>query len=356
MANLISLHKRQVFLDGLPVEYAKLTVTLSGTQTQVDVYADIAFETLLSQPIASDGSGVFPACYVDGGAALRLLVTDADDTPLGGYPMDNIIPEDADPASASGITFNPTEDVPETNVQDAIEAAAELASGQLDTLARYFTPYTTGGEGNNYTITVTPIIAAYATAQSFIVVPNRVNTAATTLNVNGVGVLDLMKLGSTGEPVALAAGEIQPYREFRVICDGTRFLMALGRDFPLSGTSSDGSWTRWPDGTQECRLAPFEMPMTAASNCVATWTFPIAFSTIANLVITATPCPPALASASTTIGSQVADVSPGEFGLVGYGAVTLTSASIRGYRVQGMSDFVNGDEMFVALTAKGRWF
>jgi hypothetical protein len=356
MANLISLHKRQVFLDGLPVEYAKLTVTLTGTQTQVNVYSDTGLSVLLSQPIESDANGVFVACYVDGGAPLRLLVTDADDAPLPGYPMDNIVPEAADAADASGITFNPTEDVPETNVQDAIETLSTLFTTSDDTLARYFTLHTTGGSGDGYTISVTPIIAAYTASLSFMVVPNRANTGAATLNVNGIGAIDLMKYGSTGTPQALAAGEIQAYREFRVICDGTRFLMSLGRDFPISATTANGTWTRWPDGTQQCRIAPLVLEMDATTSCSANWTFPAAFSTTAHLAIQITPCPPTLAAASTTIGSGATNVAPSEVGTPSYGSVTTTTANIRLYRSDGEDDFVSQDEMSVAVVAHGRWF
>jgi hypothetical protein len=278
MSNLISLHKRQVFLDGLPVEFAKMTVTLTGTQTQVNVYSDSGLSVLLSQPIESDANGVFPPCYVDGGGALRLLVTDEDDAPLPGYPMDNIVPEDADPGDASGVTFNPTDDVPETDVQAAIEAVAALFTSQSGTLERYFTAYTTGGTGDNYTLSPSPVITTYAAGQMFLVLPDRANTGAATMNINGVGSRNLMILNAAGTPAALTGGEIQPYREMWVRDDGTQLLISFQRETVAHGSNANGNWLRIGK-IQVCwQGAVHNAAVSATTTDSDTWTFPKVFA------------------------------------------------------------------------------
>lgn len=358
MANVISLHQRQVFLSaGEVAPYAKLYVYQSGTATQVDVFANVGLTTQHSQPIVANADGVFPAAYTAYTEPLRLLATDEDDVALAGYPMDNIVPELASAQDASGVSFDPTEDLPFTNVQDALEGAAALATASegADLLPRYFTLYTTGGSANAYTLTPSPEVTVYEAGLSFMVMPDRANTGAATLNVNGVGAVDLQKMGSAGTPQALAAGEIQPYREFRVVYDGTRFLLSIGRDFPLRGSNANGEWTKFADGTMECRFSPLTLTFSATSAMAGTWTFPAAFSSTLNMAPTVQLVPETLAAAASTFVASATPTAP-EISATVVGSVTTTAMGVRVLRQSGATNFGSNDELFVAVSMKGRWF
>jgi hypothetical protein len=253
MANTIGLQSRQVFLAaGEPAAYAKAYFYESGTATMVSVYSDVDLLSVRSQPVTFDADGVMPVCYIGNPSPLRILITDEDDVALPGYPMDNIVPEMAEAAAANTIGFTPTDDLPFTNVQDAIEGAAALSSDQTALTARAFTPFDTGGSGNAYTLTPSPAITAYASGQAFLVRPDRANTGATTMSVNALGARALQKIGTAGTPVALAAGELQVGREFLMVDDGTRLLVTLGRDYPITTTNANGMSIRWGNGTQIC--------------------------------------------------------------------------------------------------------
>lgn len=253
MANVISLHMRQVFLSaGEPAAYGQAYFYQSGTETQVNVYSDVDLLSVRPQPVTLDADGVLPVCYIGSPDPLRILVTDDDDVALPGYPMDNVIPLTAEAAAANTVGFSPTDEIPETNVQSAIEAVAALFADQASLIARSATPYVTGGTGNAYTITPTPAITAYTSGQSFLVRPDRANTATATLNVNGLGARNIYKTNAAGTPIALVAGEIQPGREFQVYDDGTYLLMVLGRDFPISASNANGRYWRFANGIQIC--------------------------------------------------------------------------------------------------------
>jgi hypothetical protein len=256
MANILTLHQRQVFLEtGSSAAYAQLYAYESGTQTQVTLYAEdpaTPGASVLSQPVEADADGVFPPIFVADASLLRLLVTDEDDVPLQGYPMDDILPMATSGTGADGISFSPTETVTATTVQAAIEMVSELYDDQGDLNTRALTPWVTGGTGNAYTISPTPAITAYG-GNTFIVRPDRANTSTQpTLNVNGLGTRPLRKVASNGSPGNLLLGELQPYREIMVYDDGEYFLIMFGRNFPVSDTNADGRFTKFPGGLMTC--------------------------------------------------------------------------------------------------------
>jgi hypothetical protein len=285
MSFLVSLHSRRVFTEaGSGVEYAKLYVTLSGTSTQVDTYADSAGSTQQSYPVEADADGVFPAVYVTTNALLRLRVTDQNDVDLPGFPQDSIAPELADEQDASGIAFNPTAAVPETNVQSAIETVAALFTDQSDLLVRALTAWPTGGTSNAYTVTPSPAITDYGSHQFFILAIDRANTGAATINVNGLGTRNLQKLSRTSVPGALASGDLQPGMNVPCWYDGTRFILMLP-GVPTTGSNGNGSYIRMPTGVQIC-WKQIEDPTTPINNAAfggfqsdtEEWTFPLAFA------------------------------------------------------------------------------
>ena len=102
---------------------------------------------------------------------------------------------------------------------------------------------TSGGSANAYTLAIDAQISAYAAGQVFKFKANFPNTAAATLNVNGIGAKTIKKNVS----VDLAAGDIQTDQIVTVIYDGTNLqLMGGGGNNGSSldfGTGADGDVT-----------------------------------------------------------------------------------------------------------------
>jgi hypothetical protein len=280
-----------------------------------------------------------PPCYIGSTDPLRLLLTDENDVPLPGYPMDNITPLPAEEVGASTVSFAPTDAVPETNVQAAIESVAALFSDQSTLISRALTPYDTGGTGNLYTITPSPALTSYGNGHSFLVRPNRTSTGAGRLNINGLGDREIRKRDHTGATVAVGAGEIQAGREFVVYDNGTYMMMTLGRDYPIGDSNANGRYVRFWDGTQVCYLTSTASIACATSNSATggfrsvntTWTFPVAFSA-APIVTAQSGNSNSICVASSSVSTTAVDYA--------YQTVTTQTAATR----------------IANLIAVGRWF
>ncbi len=70
-------------------------------------------------PLVANRMGVWPQVFCDQPATVT--VTDASDVVQSGYPMTLAASVPAGDSAASGVSFNPTAEIPGTNVQDAIE-------------------------------------------------------------------------------------------------------------------------------------------------------------------------------------------------------------------------------------------
>ena len=81
---------------------------------------------------------------------------------------------------------------------------------------------TSGGAANAQTLTLTPAITAYVTGQRFRFVAGFTNLAATTLNVNGVGPINIITQ-STG--VSLPSNYITSGAQYEVVYNGTAFVL-----------------------------------------------------------------------------------------------------------------------------------
>ena len=81
---------------------------------------------------------------------------------------------------------------------------------------------TSGGTANAQTLTLTPAITAYAAGQRFRFVAGFTNTAAATLNVNGVGAVSVV-LSTTGG--ALTSNYIEVGLTYEVLHNGTNFRL-----------------------------------------------------------------------------------------------------------------------------------
>lgn len=328
-------------LSGAAVPGARAYFYQNETTTPVAIYADSLFATEQSQPVESLATGVFPEVFVTSSAPIRVLLTDENDVPLAGYPMDNIVPLAASTGGASEIPFAPTDEVPANDVQAAIEAVAALAGVQTDVFQRASTPWTTGGTGNAYTITPTPVVTAYGTWQEFRILANRTNTGAVTLNVNGLGARDVSKINRSGSPIALEAGDIQIGGTYVVVYDGTRMTMVESETYTTTAQT-----LRLRNGWQFVSMSGLAFAYSNATSLVMTLTYPLAFAGSPAVAITL----PHSSAEYTGISDQTA-----------LGRVTIhndsTTGVARQYKAYGAPNFAGTEAIAnVRALAVGRWF
>lgn len=117
---------------------------------------------------------------------------------------------------------SPPDGFPEGMNYSQVNNASRAVMGAM---ARYNADHngslTTGGTGNAYTVTSNQTIAAYTAGISLVILANRVNTDTPTLNLNGLGALPFRREAG----VDLEENEIAN-TYYRVLCDGTQFLIA----------------------------------------------------------------------------------------------------------------------------------
>ena len=78
---------------GVPLVGAKIYVYTAGTLVPQPVYHDSDLNTAWTQPLVTNASGITDdPVYVTPTPALKILITDADDVALPGFPMDDFSP------------------------------------------------------------------------------------------------------------------------------------------------------------------------------------------------------------------------------------------------------------------------
>jgi len=107
-----------------PVVAARAYFYLTGTMTAATVTS--ATGTTLPWPLEADLNGVFPQAFYAGASALKVILTDADDVVL--TTIDPAPRITTAPTEASGISFDPTDEAPASDVQGAIEALGGYAA------------------------------------------------------------------------------------------------------------------------------------------------------------------------------------------------------------------------------------
>jgi hypothetical protein len=353
MANVVTLHKRQLFLpDGTVARFGRINFCLNHTTTQLQVYSDpsCAAEFERSQPVICDVFGVMPVCYMVAVTAYRILATDENDVPLPGYPMDDITPEPTDASGANTTSFSPTAEVPRTDVQSAIEYVAGLIPETDTTGTRV---WTTGGTGNAYTLTPTPALEAYAAGVSYWIRPDRANTGAVTINISGLGTRSVQKTNDAGTPVAFGVGEFAPYREVLIADDGSVFRVLSRRDDAFSGSDANGRFDRFSNGLQIC-TGTLSLPFNGPSNCAGTWTFPggpfilAALGATCQIVGGPSALDPATSAASATA------IPIQDLGTPLIGPRTSVAMTVRVYRASAVN-FGTSDILYSVVSAIGRW-
>lgn len=79
--------------DGVPLVGAKITVFAAGTSTPEDVWHESDLSDAWTQPIVTNAAGQSAGpVYVSPTPSLKIVVVDADDVPVAGFPMDNYSP------------------------------------------------------------------------------------------------------------------------------------------------------------------------------------------------------------------------------------------------------------------------
>lgn len=97
------------------------------------------------------------------------------------------------------------------------------ASSSNDDGAQYYAAG--GGSANAHTVTLDPVITAYAVGQSVKFLPTADNTGAATLNVNGLGTKNIKKDIGSGTLADPDAGDLDTVVEADCLYDGTQFLL-----------------------------------------------------------------------------------------------------------------------------------
>lgn len=102
----------------------------------------------------------------------------------------------------------------------------------------------TTGSANAYILTYSPATTAYVTGIPYTWIANFANTGASTINVDGHGVLNITKRGTS----ALANGDIQNGQIVSCVSDGTQCQMTsptAAAGFTGPGSSTDNSVVLW---------------------------------------------------------------------------------------------------------------
>ncbi len=100
--------------NGKPLPGALCNVYYSGTSTRAPVWKDSANTIPHENPFEALTNGYFPAFYVDAGAAVKLIITDAN----GGNPLPPIDPANTTSLSQSEVGFALN---PQTDTEDAAD-------------------------------------------------------------------------------------------------------------------------------------------------------------------------------------------------------------------------------------------
>jgi hypothetical protein len=126
---------RALDADGAPVAGALAYFYTTGTASLVTIYDADGAE--LENPLEADGDGFFVQVFAD--VTMRVNVTDADGASLPGYPIDPAPRVVIASTEADTISYEPTDNCPETNVQDAITYVADTLTDLSDSLGTFST-------------------------------------------------------------------------------------------------------------------------------------------------------------------------------------------------------------------------
>ena len=129
MSEQISFNALRAFdTDGLPAGGAQAFFYETGTTTPVTVYAESALTTPLASPHVADSDGYFAQVFSNGAVQIKCVIKDSLGVVLS--TIDPVIVSFTSSAATS-VTFAPTEEIPQTNVQAAIEQVQDNSTTDI---------------------------------------------------------------------------------------------------------------------------------------------------------------------------------------------------------------------------------
>jgi hypothetical protein len=146
--------------------------------------------------------------------------------------LSNCITKDGQTTITANIPFNSKKI---TGLANGSARTDSIALGQVQDNT-YGTLGTLGGSANTYTASPSPAITAYATGMEFNLKVNADNTGASTLNVSAVAAKNIKKYDGAGSKVDLDAGDLQQDQYYKVIYDGTDFVL-IGKNPATASTT-----------------------------------------------------------------------------------------------------------------------
>lgn len=121
-------------------------------------------------------------------------------------------------------------------VGDGTTAGGIRCTMAKDLQNQTFIAGTVAGSGNAITLTNSPVVAAYAANQRFTFKASAGNTGATTVNVDGLGAKNILKMQG-GSLTALSSGDIVSGGVYDIFYDGTQFqIKGLDETVTTGGT------------------------------------------------------------------------------------------------------------------------
>ena len=150
--------------------------------------------------------------------------------------LSNSIAKDGQTTITANIPFNSKKI---TTLANGSARTDSIALGQVQDNS-FGTLGTLGGSADTYTASPSPAITAYATGSEFNLKVNVDNTGASTLNVNAVAAKNIKKYDGAGSKIDLEAGDLQQDQYYKVIYDGTDFVLIGKNPVTTSTTSTAG--------------------------------------------------------------------------------------------------------------------
>ena len=175
--------------------------------------------------MAYNGTGTFNRVYnwttdAANGVNIEAVRMDGEDDGFA-TGLSNAITKDGQTTITANIPFNSKKI---TALANGSARTDSIALGQVQD-GTYRTLGTLGGSADTYTATPSPAITAYATGSEFNLKVNADNTGASTLNVNAVAAKAIKKYDGAGSKLDLEAGDLQQDQYYKIIYDGTDFIL-----------------------------------------------------------------------------------------------------------------------------------
>jgi len=190
-----------------------------------------------------NGSGTFNRIYnwtTDAGNGIDIEASRMDGEFDGlATGLSNSIAKDGQTTITANIPFNSKKI---TGIANGSARTDSIALGQVQDNS-FGTLGTLGGSADTYTATPSPAITSYATGSEFNLKVNVDNTGASTLNISAVSAKNIKKYDGAGSKIDLEAGGLQQDQYYKVIYDGTDFVL-IGKN---PATTSTTGTTLLPD-------------------------------------------------------------------------------------------------------------